>query len=170
MNFIKSEFLFLFYTKNKENNFIISNKPLLILNTDGNYTLNHLRDIDFQSIVEENEEIELGVIRIPKQGASNIINKIISSKSFNHSHVFILFSTNYKVHIKNKRTFLQESTRGDDLIKIPNHNFKLEVSYMQYKDIDLVRKIKKGHDKNYILCIPHIYIDNHFNDEFKKLF
>ncbi len=174
MTFVSSEFTFLFYIKNSENNLILSNKPLLIINNDNeNYSLNHIRDIDFQTIVEENEEIELGIIRIPKKGGANIFSKVLTTKNIHQDNVFILFSKKYKVNIKNKISFLQESTRGDDYIDI-NHHYKLSLTYIKYVDMDV--KIKKNRKKNsenqkdeYILCIPNCSISSNFIQEFKRL-
>ncbi len=173
MTFVNSEFTFLFYIKNNQNNFILSNKPLLIINASENYSLNHLRDIDFQAIVEEGEEIDLGIIRIPKKGGANIYSKILSTKNIHHEHVHILFSIKYKVHINNKKTFLQESTRGDDTFDVNhNNNYKMNLTYIQYKDMDVKVKNKKKNNnqkEEFILCIPCCFIHENFTNEFKKL-
>ncbi len=173
MTFVNSEFTFLFFIKNNKNNFILSNKPLLIIHNGSElYSLNHLRDVDFQAIVEEGEEIDLGIIRIPKKGGANIYSKILSTKNIHQEHVHILFSIKYKVNIKNKKTFLQESIRGEDTFDVNHNNYKMNLTYIQYKDMDVKVKNKKKNNnqkEEFILCIPSCFIHENFTNEFKKL-
>ncbi len=170
MSFIKSDFVFLFYLKNVQNNFTLSNKPLLILNNDDHtMTLNHLRDVDFQSIVKEGDEVDIGILRIHKNNLKNLFFKIISTKDIHQNGVDILFSTKYKINIKNKRTFFEESIRGEDSFDI-HHNFNMNFTYIQYKDMDVKRtKNKNKINEEYLLCIPRCEIKPHFIPELKRL-
>lgn len=170
MPIINSEFVFIIYIK-RDNKYILGGKPLILTKDTDNdnnkdiYGLIYIRDIEFSVLLEEGEEIEIGLIRVPKRGSNNIVYEITKNNSMSNQNILLIKKFKYKVHIKNKRKILKESIRGDDLIH--TDKFNLHVSYMLYHDSDV--KVYNKKDKEYILTIPQFTINHQYNSEFKLL-
>ncbi len=168
MPIINSEFVFIIYIK-RENKYILGGKPLILTKDTDNdkdiYSLIYIRDVEFSVLVEEGEEIEIGLIRVPKRGSNNIVYEITKNHSINNQNILLIKKFNYKVQIKNKRRILKESMRGDDLIH--TDKFNLHVSYMLYHDSDV--KVHNKKEKEYILTIPQFTINHQYNSDFKLL-
>lgn len=147
--FMKTKKIYLLGIK-REDTFILSSKPLYVVDSVDNISLSYMRDIDMMIGVRDGEKIEMSIIGIEK-------GRLKREMKENEIHgEEIKWKIQEKIEIKNKRKTL-EMERGDvDMEK--NH---IKIHWTSFK-----MEAKKGRD--YYITTPYILVSKKEFEDWEK--
>lgn len=147
--FMKTKKIYLLGIK-REDTFILSNKPLIVIDNQGTISLSYMRDIDMMIGVRDGEKIEMSIIGMEK-------GRIKRDMKENEIHEEeIKWKIQERIEIKNKRKTL-EMERGD--IEIEKNHIKMHWSTFKME-------AKKGRD--YYITTPLIVVPREEFEDWEK--
>ena len=147
--FMKTKKIYLLGIK-REDTFILSSKPLFVVDSGDKISLSYMRDIDMMIGIRDGEKIEMSIIGMEK-------GRIKRDMKENEIHgEEIKWKIQEKIEIKNKRKTL-EMERGD--VDIEKNHIKMHWSSFKMEE-------KKGRD--YYITTPSILVPRKEFEEWEK--